>query len=241
VARRIEAVAPVKIARLIDDGEIADCIRAQAVRQKSDLIVMTTHGRGVLGRFWLGSVADELVRESPVPVLLSRPTEEAVDLTREPPLKHVLIPLDGTALAEQMLPKALALGRALDADYTLLRVVKPVGTLLPVGDAGTIGVQVQTLMERVETLQGQLVKEARDYLETLARPLREEGLKVATRVDVADQPVTAILHDAIQPAVDLVALKTHGRRGLSRLFLGSVADKVIRSAQVPVLVQRPSA
>src|SRR5262249_59881614 len=64
VARRIEAASAVKVVKLVDDGEIASTVRAQAVRNNADLIVMTTHGRGPLGRFWLGSVADELVRES---------------------------------------------------------------------------------------------------------------------------------------------------------------------------------
>lgn len=241
VAKRIEAVAPVKVVKLMDDGDIAPTIRAQALRGKADLIVMTTHGRGMLGRFWLGSVADELVRESPIPVLLMRPSEEAVDLTREPPLKHFLIPLDGSELAEQMLPKVIALGRLLDADYTLMRVVKPVGTVMPVGDPGAVGFQVEALMERIATLQQKLVKEARDYLERMAASMRESGLTVGSRVDVADQPATAILEDAVPSQVDLVALETHGRRGLSRLFLGSVADKVIRAAPVPVLVHHPTA
>jgi len=201
---------------------------------------MTTHGRGPLGRFWLGSVADELVRESPVPLLLIRPTKETADLTREPSLKHIMVPLDGTESAEQMLPNAVELGRFLDADFTLVRVVQPVGTLVPGGEAGTIGFQVQTLLDRIDTLQEQVVKEAREYLERKAAPLRQLGLKVSWRVDVADQPATAILHDAVPPIIDMVAMETHGRRGLARLFLGSVADKVIRAATVPVLVHHPT-
>jgi len=240
VARRIEAVSTVKVAKLVDDGDIAPTIKTQAVRNKAELIVMTTHGRGALGRFWLGSVTDELVRESPVPVLLVRPTDQAVDLTREPSLKHFLIPLDGSELAEQMLPKATGLGRLLDADYTLMRVVKTVGTLVPAGEAGTVGFEVEAMIDRIASLQQQLVREARDYLERTAEPMRETGLTVGSRVDVADQPAQAILEDAAPPQIDLVALKTHGRRGLSRLFFGSTADKVIRGAHVPVLVHHPS-
>jgi nucleotide-binding universal stress UspA family protein len=240
VARRIAAASPVKVVKLIDDGEIAPTIRAQALRNKSDLIVMTTHGRGVLGRFWLGSVADELMREAPVPLMLVRPSEETVDLTREPSLKHIMVPLDGTELAEQMLANAIALGRHLDADYTLVRVVQPVGVTLSAGDPGTIGFQVQAMLDRLDTLQEQIVKEARDYLESKAALMRKAGLKVAVRVDVAEQAAAAILHDAVPPIIDMVALETHGRRGLSRLFLGSVADKVIRAATVPVLVHHPT-
>lgn len=241
VARRIEAVSPVKVVKFVDDGDVAPTIKAQAIRNKSDLIVMTTHGRGALARFWLGSVADELVRQSPVPVLLMRPTDLAVDLTREPSLKHILVPLDGSELAEQMLPKVMGLGQLLDADYTLMRVVKPIGTLVPVGETGAVGFQVETMIDRIAGLQQQLVREARDYLERTAEPMRDRGLTVGSRVDVADQPATAILEDAVPPQIDMVAMKTHGRRGLSRLFLGSVADKVIRGAHVPVLVHHPTA
>jgi len=240
VARRLEAASPIKIVKLVDDGEVAPTIRAQVLRNHSYLVVMTTHGRSPLGRFLLGSVTDELVRESPVPVMLIRPTEETVDLTREPSLKHFMIALDGTELSEQMLPSAVALGRYLDADFTLVRVVRSVGDVAPAGEPGTIGFQVQAMVDRIDTLQEQVVNEARDYLEKKAAPLREAGLKVATRVDVADQPAAAILHDAMPPVIDMVALETHARRGLARLFLGSVADKVIRSANVPVLVHHPT-
>jgi nucleotide-binding universal stress UspA family protein len=236
VVRRIEAVSPVKIEKLVDDGEVASTIRAQAIHCKSDLIVMTTHGRGPIGRFWLGSVADELVREAPVPVLLIRPTEEKVDLTREPPLKHIMVPLDGTELSEQILPDAVALGRFLDADYTLVRVVHSVGLPTPTGEAGLVATQVQAMMDQIDTMQEQLVTEARDYLERKAAPMRDAGLKVASRVDVADQPAAAIIHDATSPAIDLVAMETHARHGLARLFLGSVADKVIRDSHVAVLL-----
>jgi nucleotide-binding universal stress UspA family protein len=69
--------------------------------------------------------------------------------------------------------------------------------------------------------------------------LRGRGFGVQSRIAVEDQPALAILHEAVAPNVDLVALQTHGRGGLARLLLGSVADKVIRGAGVPVLVRRP--
>src|SRR5438067_676921 len=97
----------------------------------ADLVVMTTHGRGPLGRLWLGSVADALVRDLAMPLLLVRPQETAPDFKREPLLKHLLLPLDGSPLAEQMLEPAVALGTLMEADYTLLRVIKPV---VPIDD-----------------------------------------------------------------------------------------------------------
>ena len=86
---------------------------------------MTTHGRGPLTRFWLGSVADELVRRASVPLLLVRPHEGVPDLAQEPILQHLLIPLDGSELAEQVLEPAVALGTLMAADYSLLRIYGP--------------------------------------------------------------------------------------------------------------------
>ena len=90
--------------------------------------MMTTHGHGPLSRFWLGSVADEMVRRATTPILLVRPHEKAIDLAAEPVLRHILIPLDGSALAEQVLGPAAALGSLLQCDdYTLLRVYRLAG------------------------------------------------------------------------------------------------------------------
>jgi nucleotide-binding universal stress UspA family protein len=202
---------------------------------------MTTHGRGPLARLWLGSVADALVRDLPLPLLLVHPAEGLVDLAHEPPLKHLLLPLDGEPLAEQMIEPAVALGTLTDADYTLLRVIKPVVPFAyPFAEGHTVGQVAQSMIDQLQRLQGEVRKEAADYLERVAAGLRARSLRVQTRVAVEAQPAVAILHEAKPPAVDVVALETHGRRGLKRLFLGSVADKVIRGSAVPVLVQRPA-
>jgi nucleotide-binding universal stress UspA family protein len=89
-------------------------------------------------------------------------------------------------------------------------------------------------------MHGELRKEAADYLEKVAGRLRAEGLSVQTRVNVEEQPGVAIL-DAGKPPIDMIAIETHGRGGLSRLLLGSVADKVIRGSKLPILVHRPAA
>ena len=93
-------------------------------------------------------------------------------------------------------------------------------------------------MDRVEKMHAELKKGATAYLEMIANRLREDGLKVSTRVSVEEQPGVAIL-DAAKPPIDLIAIETHGRGGLSRLLLGSVADKVIRGSHLPVLVHKP--
>jgi nucleotide-binding universal stress UspA family protein len=142
-------------------------------------------------------------------------------------------------LAEQIIEPAADLGTLTGADFTLLRVIRP---LLPgpfaVGQAGT-GTGLQHMLDEVEGAHEEVRRQAVTYLEGVAARLRARGLKVHTLVAAEDQPALAILHEAAPP-IDMVALQTHGRGGLSRLLLGSVADKVIRGAAVPVLVQRPA-
>jgi len=183
-------------------------------------------------------VTDELIRHSHVPILLQHPREGAVDLKEEPILRHFLIPLDGSPLAEQMLGPAVRLGKLMKADFTLLRVIRPILLAAPsTMEGASFGEVAQSLIEQTEGLQEQVRKEAQEYLERLAQPLREQGLTVLTSIEVHEKPAHAILERA--KSADVVALETHGRRGLARLFLGSVADKVIRASSAAVLVHRP--
>lgn len=234
----VKAVGGVTAAAVNKEGEVAATIRDHAQAAGADLIVMMTHGRGPLGRFWLGSTTDELMREAPAPMLLIHPHDKKADLKTDIVLQHVLIPLDGTPLAEQILPPAVNLARLMGAALTLLRIVKPVMPMAMPAGVGSFGEMAHHMLERVDTLQDQLKAEAQGYLDQVAERLRGQGLNVQTQVAIEEQPGVAILHHA-QPPVDLIALETHGRRGVARLFLGSVADKVIRGAHVPVLVHRP--
>ena len=101
LAKRLACFSPARVTTTLMTGPVAETLAE--VAGGSDLIVMATHGRGPLSRFWLGSVADKLVRKSPVPIVLVRPQEEGIDLAHKPVLHHILIPLDGSELAEQIL------------------------------------------------------------------------------------------------------------------------------------------
>jgi nucleotide-binding universal stress UspA family protein len=238
-ARRLNAWPPVPAAVILLDGDPAPALEGHATSSGVDLVVMSTHGRGPLGRFWLGSVADELVRRLPVPLLLVRPHDGAPDLSREPAPQHLLLPLDGTPLAEQILEPAVALGSLTGARFTLVRVVKPSLGVGHLSDGGTRDGMTAALLGQVEAAQKRLQDEAQAYLDGVAEWLRERGLKVQTRVVVEGHPAAAILREARAQAADLIALETHGRGGLSRLLLGSVADKLVRGGTAPVLVSRP--
>jgi nucleotide-binding universal stress UspA family protein len=233
VDRRLADRAGVAVDTALLGGPVADALQEYAAASGADLVVMTTHGRGPLTRFWLGSVADRLVRLLPLPILLVRPREDAPPWEDPPALRRVLIPLDGSGLAERILEPALALGDLMRAEYTLLRVVQPVP---PLG----LGFPGSVPYVREPSAPQPTLGEARAYLDGVAKRLRARSRTVHTRVLVAPQAAAAILDEARAEGSQLLALATHGRGGLKRLLLGSVADKVLREASIPVLVQRPA-
>ena len=161
-----------------------------------------------------------------MPILLVRPQEEAPNLATQVTLRHILIPLDGSDLAEQILEPAIELGCLTQAEYTLLRVVEP---FMPPPH------------EPTGPLFDQLAREAQTYVDSVAERLRGRSLRVQTRVVINRWAAAAIMAEARVHANDLIALETHGRGGLARLLLGSVADKVVRGALTPVLLHRPLA
>ncbi|CAN5815126.1 universal stress protein [soil metagenome] len=201
---------------------LADHIAAS----NSDLIVMTTHGRSGLMRAWLGSVADTLVRLSHIPILLVRPMEDPATFAQPPLFKHILIPLDGSALAEQILTPTLMLGALMQAECTLLHVVEP---LFPTYSAFTQTKQVDEVG----------IQAAQRYLADVVKRFGATNPTMTTRALLAQQPAVAILDYAQRHTIDLIALATHARSGFARMWLGSVADKLLRGATPPVLLYRP--
>jgi nucleotide-binding universal stress UspA family protein len=225
---------PFPIVSHLLEGAVAESLLEFVAGRGIDLVVMTTHGRGAFSSFWLGSVVDELVRRLPVPVLLVRPAEGGPERTEAPPLRHILIPLDGTELGEKILEPATELGRLMGAEYTLLRVVAPMAVL-------TFDPAAVAVPSYLPAAEENLAVDARDYLERVADRLRGQGLGVSPAVAIGQPPGQAILAEARDRAADLIAMETHGRKGLARLLLGSEADKVIRGSPLPVLVHHPLA
>lgn len=223
--------APINTALL--DAPITDALCRHAQSCGAELIALATHGRGGLSRLWLGSIADELIRRAPLPLLLVRPHEEALDLLdlrrHEQPLQRILIALDGSPLAERALEPALALGQPMQAEYTLIQAVDT-QVLAYAASLPAIGVDDQLMEQQREA--------AASYLAEQAAQLAERGLKVETVVTYGS-PASAILKYAQRKRMDLIGLATHGRSGLQRALLGSVADKIVRGATVPVLLCRP--
>ena len=172
-------------------------------------------------------------------VVCAAPGGQKPTLTQEPKFGRMLIPLDGSQLAEQILEPAAALAAATNAEVTLLRVVQQLTPDSYAPDSGRVSGLRPGLLTQLQEVDRQERKRAEDYLDQLAERLRTRSLTVQTRVVSHVRPATAILDDASTHGVDLIALATHGRGGLKRLLVGSVADKVLRGATTPVLVYRP--
>jgi nucleotide-binding universal stress UspA family protein len=217
-------------------GQPADGILLEIELRHADLVVMGTHGRSGLGRWIYGSVAEAVLAHSPIPIVFVRPTGR---LDALPPVldhPHLLVPLDGSPFAEAALPHATALARVFDGSLHLMRVITPppsVPTLLVVSAPQPLAAQ-PVMQEAVQDEQAQ----AENYLAAISSRLAQEGLRVQT-VARFGLPAEAILEEARALGAGLIIMATHGRTGLGRLLLGSVALEVLQRDVVPLLLVRP--
>ena len=148
-------------------------------------------------------------------------------------METILVPLDGSALAEQVLEPALALGRPGELRVTLVRVSPAPPSAMPV--------EQTFLMPAEETVMRDAREEAESYLAGVAERLRAAGHTVETVVVADHDPTRTILRLSRERGAQVVAISTNGRGGLARLRLGSVADKLVRGGSCPTLVLRPRA
>ena len=230
LAGRIRARWKLEVSVAIRLGWTGETIAAYAREAGADMIVLATHGRGGVSRFWLGSVADELLRIADVPVLAVRPVRRDPGIGRERRFRHLLAPLDGSDLAEQALAPAVVTARLWNARLTLLRVIIP---HLAIARPAPV-----TRLDRADLARQR--QQAEDYLRGVADRLRREGVPVATRVVANADPARAIIRAATAGRMDLIAIASHARGGLGRLLRGSVCDKVLRGATgAAILLTRP--
>ena len=217
-------------------GQPAELIVTRATDCDADLIVMTSHGRTGWSRMWLGSVADAVVRQSNVPVLILRPAEQRHDpRALRKPVRKILVPLDGSSSAAEILGTVTDLARMWNARVDVLRIVAPVPLMTP--DIGMPFVYLANVTDSESTEA--LVREATAELARDAETLRRAGVSVGEqRVVVSPFIAQAIADNAQALESELIAMSTHGR-GASRFLIGSVADKVRRALDVPVLLHRP--
>jgi nucleotide-binding universal stress UspA family protein len=209
------------------DGPIAERLEGYAQGNKFDLIVISSHGRGGMSRLSLGSVTDSLIRHTQIPVLVVKSVPSYLNPRASDTFRRIIVPLDGSTLAEQILPRVRLLAKLEESDVTLLHVLAP---------------QNQLHEERADLTPpwwSRHIAVSKAYLARIEAKMRREGLLVATEVVVGENVPRAICDYATSQRADLIAIATHGRGGLARMIRGSVADAVTRSSRISMLVFRP--
>jgi nucleotide-binding universal stress UspA family protein len=204
-----------RVRSLVRIGPAAGVILEAAETERATLVAMTTHGRSGLSRWAFGSVAEKVLRASPVPLLLTRSfvngaSENARAASpQELQVQKILVPIEFSELSLEVLPYVSELGRLFNARVLLLNVC---------GQETACDVPVVEMTHAYENL-------------------REQGLAVEPLMRKGD-PAEQILEASRELSVDFIAMTTHGRAGPSRWALGSVAEKVLRHAAMPVLLVR---
>jgi len=220
--------ADLRARRVVRHGPAAEVIVNYATQTGVQQIVMATHGHTGMTRWAHGSVAERVLQSAGVPVLLVRAQEGEFTRSRElRELQRILVPLDGSTTAEQVLPAATLIAKAMCAEMALLRVsiVYLLGSFVG---------------EWLEPLQGSFKTAnqcAKDYLDHVGGRLEGEGVEVSTTVQMG-AVAESIVQYAETQQMDLIAMCTHGRTGVGRWTLGSVADRVLRASSMPILLVR---
>jgi nucleotide-binding universal stress UspA family protein len=226
-AAQVKASAGVPVTFELRVGAPADEVVRVATERDAAYIVTTTHGHGGWAPQWLGSVADAIIRHAPCPVLAMSESSVAAPVD----LHRILVPLDGSEASAAILTYVREIARATGATVDLFRVVEPplVGDVMNAVQRHNVdrfGIDAGADIAKVE-------------LDRVAQDLAIGAIHATTSVAIANNPTRAILDREAETKPDLVAMSTYGR-GISRLFVGSVADKVLRAGSRPVLSWRPA-
>lgn len=214
----------------LEYGDPAECILHVAKQIGADLIAMASHGRGALGRWRYGSVADRVARAAEVPVLIVRP-RDAQEFFGPAHLHRFVVPLDGSDFAAQALPVATELAKRTHRPVHLVRVATE-----PVPVTAAFGSAVASAAVHDAALATERI--AAGEMEQISKLTQTSGVPVTWNVDAGDpfERITSAAHPG-----DVIVIASHGRSGMRRWMLGSVAEKLIRLAEAPVLIVRTKA
>jgi len=195
--------------------DVAGALFQFACDRQADLVVMARFGRGKLVRMWLTSVSEHMIRWCPMPVLLWRYTGSAPEPGTLTAVKRIVVPLDGSRIAEGVLDHAAKLQRILNAELHLIRVTTP-------ADQTSAPGQARAYLDEMVAALG-------------ARDVRAQGYNLD-----AERISRGILAYAAQAPGAMIAMSTHGYTGVARMLLGNVASDVLDNATVPVMLFRPA-
>jgi nucleotide-binding universal stress UspA family protein len=214
----------------IDNGRAAEVIIDSGAGDAGTLITMATHGLSGGQRWLLGRVSQKVLQASVNPLLLIRPMDPTHP-DREARLSTVIVPLDGSHLAEKILPHIAYLAKGLGLPVVLIRTY----TLPTAGYFLAAGVPLPAMDEVGSKIEGEI----KAYLQAKEEELRASGIASVSSVAVEGRGPEEIIDLARRTPDSLVAMSTHGRSGMGRWVLGGVTDRVVCYCGEPVLVIRP--
>lgn len=219
-----------KITCNIQTGRAEDVIIDAGKSDPEMLITMATHGRSGVNRWLLGSVTEKVLRSTVNPLLIIRAKHSESE--GDASLKAILVPLDGSELAEKVLPVVAGLAKKLALTVILFR-----SYYLPynveITKSGYFAVNVQQLVADSSNV-------VRDYLEEKAAEIRKSEVESISCVTREGLNADEIIKMARKTPGCLIAMCSHGRSGVKRWALGSVTETVVRHSDNPVLVLRPA-
>ncbi len=208
-------------------GKPEEAILETASKDRNTLIAMATHGRSGAKRWLLGSVAEKVLRGTTNPLFLVRAA--AAKTTPERIINSIVVPLDGSSLAEQILPTVSSWAQALDVEVTLIRAFEfPASAYYGSED----------YLPNYDAFRKQARMEAGDYLKEKEESLVREGVRTVSTFTLDGPAADEIIGYAQTAPRAVIAMSTHGRSGVRRWILGSVTEKVVRHGDDPVLVVR---
>jgi len=213
-----------------DGADVAKSIADGAAEIGADLVVLCTHGWSGLRGFLFGRVAQQVLRWGTIPVLLIQPSTEG---RKEPfSCRRLVVPLDGSGMAETALPAASAVAHAFEAEVLLTWVVPTVATV-----SGERGAAMKLMPSAAAALLDAEAAQAATYLERVGARLREEGVKISMEVG-RGEPIRVLLDTVAKQEIDLIVIATHGRSGIGAVWAGSVTSRILRYSTRPILLIR---
>lgn len=212
-------------------GNPAEEIAEVADKNGCDLIAMSTHGRNAIGRGILGSVTDKVIHSAHLPTMTITPEKAEGYSGKGLELSKILVPLDGSPLAESVIPFIEDMALKLNLRVILVRVIKLGGMYTAYADgypySGSANIEAEIEADAVE------------YLKTAAERLEGKGINTEWKI-LKGAPAVCIADLAKEMPQDIIALATHGRSGLTRWVIGSVAEALVRASGDPVLIIPPN-
>jgi nucleotide-binding universal stress UspA family protein len=213
--------------KAISGNDTVKAIIDFSLEQEVDLIAMSTHGRSGLGRWVYGSTADKLLHSTSIPLLLMRPNGDEEAPQEVKPIDTLVIPLDGSELAESALAYGEDLAKQMALKISLIRVVSTPTLTYPGTEAYAYDPKMFTDLENAAAV----------YLRQKQTELEQKGLKVECTVK-GGYPADYIIDFAEGNEGSLIVMSTHGRTGIGRWIMGSVADRILRASRSPILLIR---